>query len=147
MSIRICCLILVLGSSPVAAQVGLQSGVAQVALIARTAPGGSIRAVEPPRQTGRAGRIVEASAVVQWSANTGYRLLVRGGVPTYRVWVQDLNGEYQELTGAASVTVARGQHGAGQWERVVRYRIELPENAELTGPLPLRYEIAINPSI
>jgi hypothetical protein len=129
------------------AQVGIRSGSAQLTLIARSAPHASIRTVEPARQIGRSGTLVEASTLVRWSANTGHRLLVRGGAPASRIWVQDLNGVYQELTGASSVTVARHQHGGGQWERQVRYRVEASGNGELAGPLQVQYEIAVNPAI
>lgn len=141
-------LILLFGlAQTAAAQVGSKSGVAQVTLMARSLPQGSIRDIAPTRQIGRIGTIVEVSTVVRWSANTGYRLMVRSGIPALRIWVQGVNGDYQELTGGSSVTVARDQHGAGQWEREVRYRVEVSENGELTGPLPVRYEIAVNPAI
>ena len=129
------------------AQQGLGSGLAQVTLIARSAPQGSIRAVEPARQIGRNGTIIEATMMVRLSANTGYRLAVRGGLPANRTWVRDVNGVYQELTGAAAVTVARHQHGAGEWEREVHYRVEMPEEKELSESLSVRYELALDPAL
>ena len=140
-------ILLLLGMTQAAhAQVGIRSGVAQVSLTARSLPQVSIPAVEPARQISRSGTLVEASTTVRWNANAGSRLMVRGGTSTNRIWVQDVNGEYQELTGAAPVTVARDRNGAGQREREVRYRVEVRENSELATPLPVLYEIAINPA-
>jgi hypothetical protein len=137
--------------SPLAleAQVGLRSGMAQVALVARVAPRGSIQGVSPHRETGRLGSVREASVMVRWSANTGYQLIVRGtGVRTSRIWVQAASGEFQELTAGSSVTVAQDSRRAGQWEREVRYRIESADAATDDLPvLPVRYEIAINPTM
>lgn len=131
------------------AQVGLRSGMAQVALVARVAPRGAIQGVSAQRETGRSGSVREASVMIRWSANTGYRLIVRGsGVQTSRIWVQASSGEFQELTAGSAVTVAQDSRRAGQWEREVRYRIESADAA--TGDLavlPVRYEIAINPTM
>lgn len=129
------------------AQQGIRSGLAQVTLIAHSAPQGSIRAVEPARQISRNGTIIEATMMVRLSANTGYRLAVRGGAPGKRIWVRDVNGAYQELTGASAVTVARHQRGAGEWEREVRYRVEVSGNDELSELLPVRYDLALDPAI
>jgi hypothetical protein len=129
-------------------QVGLTSGMAQVTLAARIPLRGSIQSLGEGRETGRVGAIREASMKVTLSANTGYRLIVRpSGVPTSRVWVRAATGEFQELTPGSSITVARDAHCAGQWEREVQYRIEMPEGAEALGPLPVRYEISINPTM
>lgn len=128
------------------AQVGIRSGVGQVTLIARRAPEGSIQAVTPAQQTGRAGRMIEASTMVRLSANSGYQLTVRGiGTSSAGIWVRDVNGTYQELAGGSSITVARGSHTDGQWERQVHYRVEAAQNDELAGPLPVYYEMRINP--
>ena len=132
----------------VEAQIGLTSGMAQVALVARIAPRGSIQGVSGQRETRRVGTIREASVTVRMSANTGYQLMVKGtGTSTSRIWVQATNGEFQELTAGSSVTVARDTHCAGQWEREVHYRIEAPESTTDQTVLPVRYEIAINPVI
>ena len=129
------------------AQVGLTSGMAQVALVARSAPHGAIQGVSSQRETGRVGLVREASVTVRVSANTGYQLVVRGtGVPNSRIWVRAASGEFQELTAGSSVMVARGARAAGQWEREVSYRIE---SAAEDGPveLPVRYEIVVSPTI
>ena len=126
-------------------QVGITSGVTQIALVAHVAPRGSIQAVSAERETGRMGSVREASVSVRVVANTGYQLVVRGtAVTTSRIWVRGVNGEFQELTASSSVTVARGTHAAGQWEREVHYRIE---SAGDLNSLPVRYEIAIDPKL
>jgi hypothetical protein len=142
--------VVLLGSTAVMeAQVGLTSGMAQVALVARIAPRGSIQGVSQQRETGRVGSVRETSVAVRLSANTGYQLIVRGtGSPTSRVWVRATNGEFQELTAGSSVTVARDAHNAGRWEREVHYRIETLGGADSDlQALPVRYEIAISPTM
>ena len=120
-------------------QVGISSGVAQIALVAHIAPRGSIQAVSAERETARTGTVREASVMVRVAANTGYQLVVRGtAVAASRVWVRGVNGEFQELT------VARGTHAAGEWDREVQYRIE---SAGDLSSLPVRYEIAIDPKL
>jgi hypothetical protein len=128
------------------AQVGIRSGLSQVALIARRAPEGSIQAVSPAQQAGRVGRAVEASTTVRLSANSEYELTVRGfGSSSERVWVRDVNGAFQELTGGSSITVARGSHTKGQSEREVHYRVEVGQSGELASQLPVLYEMRIKP--
>jgi hypothetical protein len=126
-------------------QVGISSGVAQIALVAHIAPRGSIQGVSAERETSRIGSVREASVMVRVAANTGYQLVVRGTpVAASRIWVRGVNGEFQELTAGSSVTVARGTHAAGQWDREVQYRIE---SAGDLNSLPVRYEIAIDPTL
>ena len=126
-------------------QVGISSGVAQIALVAHIAPRGSIQGVSAERETGRMGSVREASVMVRIAANTGYQLMVRGtAVADSRIWVRGVNGEFQELTAGSSVTVARGAHAAGEWDREVQYRIE---SAGDLNSLPIRYEIAIDPTL
>jgi hypothetical protein len=126
-------------------QVGISSGVAQIALVAHIAPRGSIQSVSAERETGRMGSVREASVTVRVAANTGYQLVVRGtAVAASPIWVRGINGEFQELTAGSSVTVARGTHAAGQWDREVQYRME--SSGYMNG-LPVRYEIAIDQSL
>jgi hypothetical protein len=126
-------------------QVGISSGVAQVALVAHIAPRGSIQGVSAERETGRTGSVREASVTVRVAANTGYQLVVRGtAIAASRIWVRNVDGEFRELTSGSSVTVARGAHAAGQWDREVQYRIEAAGDL---NSLPVRYEIAINPQL
>jgi hypothetical protein len=68
----------------------------------------------------------------------------RTPVAASHIWVRGVNGEFQELTAGSSVTVARGMHGAGEWDREVQYRIE---SAGDLNSLPVRYEIALNPQL
>ncbi|HYF40366.1 MAG TPA: hypothetical protein VD930_11800 [Gemmatimonadales bacterium] len=137
-------LLLVALTANAEAQVGIRSGVAQVTLLARSAPQSTLPALLPVRETGRSGTIVEAAVNVRWGANTDHRLVIRRAAPAGRIWVQDVNGVYQELSGGA-VVVAKD--GAGLRELEVRYRIEVLENEKLTGAPPVRYEIAVNPTI
>jgi hypothetical protein len=126
-------------------QVGITSGVTQIALIAHVAARGSIQEVSAERETGRIGSVREASVTVRVAANTGYQLVVRGtAVTASRIWVRGVNGEFQELTAGSSVTVARGTRAAGQWDREVHYRIE---SASDLNSLPVRYEIALSPQL
>jgi hypothetical protein len=126
-------------------QVGITSGVTQIALVAHVAPRGSIQAVSAERETGRMGSVREASVTVRVDANTGYQLVVRGtAVTTSRIWVRGVNGEFQELTAGSSGTVACGTRAAGQWDREVQYRIE---SAGDLNSLPVRYEIALSPQL
>jgi hypothetical protein len=139
----------VLGSPEASeAQVGLRSGVAQVTLLARVPAQGSIEGISVPRETRRVGQVSEATGSVRLSANTGYQLQVRRipGAPT-RMWVQASNGTFQELTPGASITVAQDQQSAGETEREVRFRIEIPSNETAPAALPVRYEMALKPTL
>jgi hypothetical protein len=131
---------------PVArAQVGILSGVAQVALVAHVVSRASVQGVSGERVTGRVGGVRKASATVRISANTGYRLIVRrAGAPSSRVWVRAVTGEFRELTEGSSVTVAQGTYGAVESEREIQYRIEAAGEEE---GLPVRYEMAISPQL
>lgn len=139
---------MLLGTQPLEAQVGLTSGTAQVTLIARIPPHGAIQAVSPERETRRVGAIRELSVRVRLSANIGYQLRVhRSGGASPRTWVRTAHGDFQELTAVGPVTVARDRHCAGQCEREVQYRIEIPEGVDVAEALPVRYEIAISPTM
>ena len=131
------------------AQVGLTSGMAQVALVTRVAPRGSIEGVTPHREIGRTSTVREAAVTVRLSANTGYQLVVRRtAAPVSRLWVRAASGEFQELKAGSAVTVAREPRGGGQSDRQVHYRIEATEGVErVMEPLPVRYEIAISPTM
>jgi hypothetical protein len=133
------------------AQVGLTSGLAQVELVARVAPRGSIEGVGPERETGRQGTLREMSVTVGLSANTGYRLVVlrtdaealaSGQAPL--LWVRAVNGEFQALGADRPVVVSRERHAVGQSEREVRYEME---ERESWHSLPVRYEIVVDPTL
>jgi hypothetical protein len=135
------------GTQRLEAQVGLSSGLSQVTLVARVSPRGSIQSVSGQRESGQEGAIRLVSVTVQLSANTGYQLRVhRAGNLANRIWVRSANGRFEELTAGAPVTVASDRNCTGQWQREVQYRVETAEDAELAG-LPVRYEVAINPTM
>lgn len=130
------------------AQVGLTSGVARVSLLARVAAQGSIHSISAPREILRLGELRELSSTVRLSANAGYQLQVRGIPGTVsRLWVQAANGEFRELAPGASVTVAENHQGTQEREREVRFRIEVPAGGTAPTELPMRYEMAISPTI
>jgi hypothetical protein len=146
--------VLTLCSAAVAqAQVGITSGLAKVSLIAYSAPKFSMAAVGQQRDVRRSGRVRETSVLVALSVNTGYQLIVRRtDATTSRVWVRASSGDFQELKPGSAVTVARGARVEG--DREIRYRIESPESPESPDApalahqaLPVRYEIAINPTL
>jgi len=133
------------------AQVGLASGGAQIALIARSAPGASISGVSPARETARQGSMVESSATVSLSANTGYRLVVVGTAPVSsaasRLWVRAENGRFEELKSGTAVTVVRGHHADAGSEPEVSFRSETSVSGSRSDVLPVRYEIRVEPTI
>lgn len=144
----------VAGPATIQAQVGLASGAAQIALIARVSPGASITGVSPTRETARRGILSEGTVRVRLSANTGYRLVVVGTAPVSspaepvsRLWVRDENGRFEELRSGAAVTVVRGHHAGGGWEPEVSFRSEASESGEGPHLLPVRYEVRIDPTI
>jgi hypothetical protein len=133
----------------VQAQVGLRSGVAQVALVAHSAPHGSILHLGAERQEGLQAGYEMAAVTLRVSANRGYRLVVRatGNAPTgFRLWVRSADGQFQELLAGSPVTVARDRSGSGEWDREIHYRIQAP-GPDREAPLPVRYELHIDPII
>ena len=140
--------LLCLQSSVAAAQVGLASAIGSVALVAHVDPHGTISSVTPPRETGRTGLLREAVTTVRLFSNTGYRLIVRGlAGSTSRVWVQAATGEFVPLTPGGSVTVARKTRGSGETLQDVHFRFEAPVSGGTLPPLPVGYEIAIDPTL
>ena len=135
-----------LASGTAVAQVGLTSGMSRVTLVARSVPQGSIRGVEQMRQTAVRGQMMEASATVRWSANAAYQVRVGGVANGSRIWVQDVNGQYQELTAGKKITVAKGTHTAAEAASEVHYRID-GATGQSDVSAPLYYEIAIDPVI
>jgi hypothetical protein len=141
------CLLLIAAPAGLQGQVGITSGLAQVALVARIAPRASIQGVSTQRETAT-GTLRSGSVTVNLSANSGYQLRVRGtGASASRVWVRAVSGEFQEVKSGSVVTVAKDAQCAGQWEREVQYRIESPESATPSAALPVLYEIAISPTL
>ena len=144
----------VAGPATTQAQIGLASGGAQIALIARVAPGASINGISEIRETARQGTVSEGTVKVRLSANTGYRLVVVGTAsvsskaqPASRLWVRAENGRFEEVSSGAAVTVVRGQHAVAGWEPEVSFRSETPESVVGSDVLPVRYEIRVDPTI
>jgi hypothetical protein len=140
--------LLCVGPLPATAQVGLASTVGSVMLVAHADPQGSISSVTPPRLTSQTGLLMEAVTTVRLSSNAGYRLLVRAleGAPS-PVWVRSATGEFVQLTAGSSVTVAGAPRGSKEMLQDVYFRFEAPDSGGTLPPLPVRYELAIDPAI
>ena len=141
--------VLAVGSATgLSGQVGISSSVAQVALIARAVPLVTLHAVGRPRQTERRGNLRSAVVSLHFSANSAHRLIVRNTSTedSSRVWVRVVDGTYAELVPGAVLRIARSGGSTRVIEREISYRIESnSENAELE--LPVRYEIAVDPTL
>jgi hypothetical protein len=129
------------------AQVGLSSGVQSVALLARVPARASLpEVIRRQSRSSRLGR--ETSVTLRLEGNTGYRLLVRGAPPSgARIYVRASDGKYHELVAGAPIVVARDTRGRGEWEREVQYRIESAGHTKAEAPLPVQYEIAVDPRL
>jgi hypothetical protein len=82
------------------------------------------------------------------SANSGYRLVVRGTGITpaeARIWVRSVSGEFQEVTNGSSVIVADDSHPVRDEERRLEYLRESSGDPDLR--LPLQYELQMSPAI
>ena len=129
------------------AQVGLASGMANVNLVARSAPHGMIQIVGSQRKNGRVGALREMWVTVRVSANTGYQLRVRRLGGAGRIWVRTARGDFQELIIGIPVPVARTERCAGACEHEVQFRVEAAETGAGTETLPVRYGLLINPTL
>jgi len=90
---------------------------------------------------------MEAVTTVRLSSNTGYRLIVRGlEGSTFPVWVRSATGEFVLLTAGTSVAVARATRGSEETLQDVYFRFESPVSGGTPPPLPVRYELAIDPA-
>jgi len=91
---------------------------------------------------------MEAVTTVRLSSNAGYRLIVRGVEgSTSRVWVRSSTGEFVLLTAGTSVPVAGAPRGSEETLQDVYFRFEAPVSGGTPPPLPVRYELAIDPTI
>jgi hypothetical protein len=137
------------------AQVGLVSRESRVALVAHVPAVASIRDVGALRVLRAQGSVQEAKVTLRIASNGGYRLLVLGTPNSTeslqrksgRIWVQGLDGSFQELKENSPVTVSHDRRHAGEWERDIVYRFETSGPADGIPSLPVRYEIAVNPSL
>ena len=143
-----------LGPAAGHAQVGLASGSARIALIARVLPRVSVDGVSSARETARQGNVREETVTVRLSVNTGYRLVVVGTAPpgsqagpAPQLWVRAENGRFEEVRSGAVVTVVRSQRAVGACESEVSFRREAPASVEGRQLLPVRYEVRIEPTI
>ena len=137
-----------LSVSTASAQAGLASSVSQVTLVVRSAPRASALAVGSVRRTGRHGDLTDATMDIQLSANSPYRLVVRGvpGAAKGQVWVQSVDGTYHPVVAGSSVTVAHGSHAPAQSRRQVKFQFDRGVPAPLSK-LPVRYELVMVPRI
>jgi hypothetical protein len=129
------------------AQVGLTSGLAQVTLAARAPVQGSIQDVLTQPGIGLPNGGSQGSITLRMSANSGYRLVVRGtgrseGV---RIWFRSAAGEMREVTEGAAIVLVDDVHPSGIAERRVEYRVE--GAGEGSDRLPVRYELEISPTL
>ena len=137
-----------LGPVPVAAQIGLASAVGSVTLVAHVDPQGSISSVTPPRLTSQTGLLMEAVTTVRLSSNASYRLIVRGlEGSASRVWVRSTTGEFVPLNAGSLVEVAHAPRGSQETLQDVYFRFEPPVSGGTLPPLPVGYELAIDPTI
>jgi hypothetical protein len=146
-----CTTLVVAGSLALAgsveAQVGISSGAAPVTLVANAPLQGSLEGLVIQPGIGLPNQEHSGTITLRVSANSGYRLVVRGGgelPPDARIWVRSVSGEFQEVMQGSSVVVADDAHPAGIEERRVEYRIQ---GAGDETVLPVRYELQINPAI
>jgi hypothetical protein len=130
------------------AQIGLASGVARITLVARAAPGGRISDLNRIRETRRSRGIREGSALLRFSTNSAYRLIVRRlAGDESRVWVRSGMGEYQEVRADAPITVLVQKIPAVDKEWELQFRQEAAERSEESAAPPLRYDLVIAPSL
>jgi hypothetical protein len=132
-------------TAPLEAQVGLSSGIAQVALVVRVPPRVSMLSVDSGGEIRRRDNVSEGSVNVRFTANTSYRLVVRANHlhSGTRVWIRSAQGDYIEISAGQSVTVAHDRGSGAPLEREVSYRIESVEQGQ--RGLPLRYEVLVDP--
>ena len=90
---------------------------------------------------------MEAVTTVRLSSNAGYRLIVRGLEGSSRVWVRSSTGEFVRLTAGSSVLVASAPRGSNETLQDVYFRFEAPVSGGTLPPLPVGYELAIDPTI
>jgi hypothetical protein len=91
---------------------------------------------------------MEAVTTVRLSSNAGYRLIVRGlEGDSAQVWVRSITGEFVRLTPGTSVAVAGAARGSKETLQDVYFRLEAPVGGGTLPPLPVGYELAIDPTI
>ena len=138
-----------MGVSTARAQIGLASSASQVGLVVRSAPRASALAVGSVHRTGRHGELTDATMDIQLSANSPYRLVVRGvsGTANRQIWVQSVEGEYRPVVEGSSVIVAWGSSASAQSRRQIRFQIDRTAPGTVGELLPVRYELVMEPTI
>ena len=132
-------------SAKAAAQVGLSSQIQSIGLVVRVPEQASFQQLAPSEET-VSGTIRESSVRVRLSASNGYRLVVRGvGPEAARVSVRSVDGVYQPLLDDAPVTVGHYAKADGELEQEVEYRSESGGASAAGTPLPVRYEVLVDP--
>ena len=133
------------------AQVGITSGLAQVIMVARSEPRGSIDSIGTPIERGSGGSTRELSVPVRLNSNTTYRLsVIRNDSRDSDwgdIWVRAEGGEFQSLQRGSTVLVARGAAESGKGDLNVLYRVGHGRGSGTTQAPPVRYELAINPQL
>ncbi len=147
-------ILVLLGPAALQAQVGLASGAASIALIARVPPRASIDGVSAARKPARRGNLREETVRVRLSVNTPYRLMVLGTAPANAeatnaatLWVRAESGRFEEVRPGVAVTIVRGRHAATEREPEVTFRSYGTDSVETTRCIPVRYELRIDPTI
>jgi hypothetical protein len=127
-----------------AAQVGLASSPARITLVAQVPARAAIEQAAIGQT--RVGGMKETTLTVHLTANSSYRLVVRGTVSGgRRVWVRAADGAYHPLVGGASVTVLRERRAGKEGEQKIRFRTE-SDSTQLSNPSPpVRYEVVVDP--
>jgi hypothetical protein len=129
-----------------AAQIGISSGIAQIALVAHVPARAEIRETHPARHR-RSGSLQETSLSVRLATNGGYRLLAKATNDAgARVWVRAVDGRFRELVPGTAIVVAQDRVGTGGLERQVQYRVESDGKSSPKPAPPVRYEIVVNPT-
>jgi hypothetical protein len=131
----------------VQAQIGLSSGLAQVAMKvtspvrAALQPSGPLSAIRLEADGGTTVRL-------HLSANSAFRMVVHrtDHESSLRLLVQAADGGYQELRAGSPVVVQRATHAGDDAENGVRFRWEKRADP-LPVVLPVRYELVVDPTI
>jgi hypothetical protein len=129
------------------AQIGISSGVAQIALVAHVPARAEIREVRPARHW-QAGSLRETSLSLRLGANGGYQLVAKAtNAAGARVWVRAVDGRLRELVPGAAIVVAQSPGGTEKLEPKVQYRVERKGKSSTEPAPPVRYEIVVNPTL
>jgi hypothetical protein len=132
----------------VQAQIGLSSGLAQVALKVTSPVRAALQPSGPLSQAIRLEADGGATVRLHLSANSAYRLVVHrtDDESSSRLLVRATDGAYHELRAGSPVVVQRGTHARDDAENSVRFRWERRADPAPVV-LPVRYELVVDPTI